>query len=88
MTIETEESVVLRAGAEQHAPLIRWCPGCRRQVEMVTPEQAAQIAGASPRAIHNWIEAGRVHFIEDFGRLWICHRALSRHMSVSEERNT
>lgn len=51
MTIETEESVVLRGVANQHATLM-WCPSCRRRVEMVTPERAAQIAGVTEHTIY------------------------------------
>ena len=76
MTIETEEETVLR-GSQGQRPNLMWCPACRRQVEMVTPEQAVQIAGVSTRTIYRWIEGGAIHFMEDSGHLWICVRALS-----------
>jgi excisionase family DNA binding protein len=76
VTIETEERVVLRGSPDPRSTL-KWCPVCRRQVEMVTPEQAAQIAGVSTRTIYRWIEAGAVHFIEDGGRLLVCGSVLS-----------
>lgn len=85
MTVETEEKTVLRGSQGQRLTLM-WCPACQREVEMVTPEQAAQIARVEERAVDGWVEAGTVHFIEDFGRLWICVSALSRNMSVSKER--
>jgi excisionase family DNA binding protein len=75
VTIETQESVVLRTAKGQQTSLM-WCPGCCRQVEMVTPEQAAQIAGVSTRTIYRWIESGRVHFIEKSGDLRICFSLL------------
>ncbi len=67
MTIETEEKTVLRGSQSQRSTLM-WCPICRRQVEMVTPEQAAQIAGVSARTIYRRIEAGKAHSIEDCDR--------------------
>src|SRR5260370_8441334 len=63
VTIETEESVVLRTAKGQQTSLM-WCPACCRQVEMVTPEQAAQIVGVSTRTISRWVEAENLHFNE------------------------
>jgi len=77
VTIETEENVVLRTTKGRQTSLM-WCPACRRQVEMVTPEQAAEIAGVSTRTIYRWVEGGSVHFNEDNGRLWVCVAAFSR----------
>src|SRR5579859_5365566 len=71
VTIETEENIVLRASSGQPTPFM-WCPSCRRQVGMVTPEDAARIAGVTPRTIYRWVEAGNVHFIEGREHLWIC----------------
>ncbi len=76
MTIETEENIVLHTAKGRH-PCLMWCPACRRQVEMVTPEQAAQIAGVSPRTIYRWIEAGTIHSVEDCGHPLICRPALA-----------
>jgi hypothetical protein len=85
VTIETEEKTVLRGSQAQRRTLM-WCPACQREVEMVTPEQAAQIASGEERAVYGWVDEGTVHFIEEFGRLWICVSALSQNMSVSKER--
>lgn len=63
VTIETEESVVLRNTKGRQTSLM-WCPICRLQVEMATPEQAAQIAGVTTRTIYRWVEAERIHFVE------------------------
>ncbi len=72
MTIETQESVVLRGSSDRRSSL-KWCPACRRQVEMVTPEQAARIVHVSEHAVCACIEAGRVHFTETAeGLLLIC----------------
>lgn len=76
MTIETEENIV-RCGSAKQGPALMWCPSCRREVEMVTPEQAARIAGASSRTIYHWIELGKVHFGElTEGLLIICRDSL------------
>src|SRR5579859_2498962 len=85
VTIETEESVVLRGSANQHAALM-WCPVCRREVEMVTPEQAAQISGVTTRTIYRWIESGKLHFREARNAsLLICRPALSDSFRQSHE---
>lgn len=76
VTIETEENIVLRASGNQRTTLM-WCPACRRQVEMVTPDQAARIAGVSTRTIYCWVEAGKLHFAEEYGDLLICRPALN-----------
>jgi Helix-turn-helix domain len=76
VTIETEESVVVRATKAQQTSLL-WCPSCRRQVEMVTPEQAAQIAGVSSRTIYRCVEAGKFHFSQaQDASLLICRSSL------------
>ena len=71
MIIETEEKLALGSNEDPRSKPV-WCPACRRQVEMVTPERAARIAGVGARAIFRWIEADAVHFIEDCGHLLIC----------------
>lgn len=75
VTIETEESTLVRTTKGRQTSLM-WCPACRRQVEMITPEQAARIAGVSTRTIYRLIESGSVHFIEKSGDLWICFSVL------------
>jgi hypothetical protein len=42
----------------------RWCPRCADFVEMLTPEQAAAVAGVSTRHVFRWLEADRLHFVE------------------------
>jgi len=77
MTIETEEKTVLRGSRERRSALV-WCPACRREVEMVTPDQAAQIASASERTIYRWVEGGQLHFSEAReGALLICSDSLN-----------
>lgn len=38
------------------------CEMCRSQVCLLTPDEAAVVAGVSPLIICRWIETGRVHF--------------------------
>ena len=77
VTIETEESVVLRNTKGQQTSLM-WCPACCRQVEMVSPEQAAQIAGVSTRTIYASLESQSLHFSEARqGFLSICVESLA-----------
>jgi len=74
VTIETEERTELREIESRSALL--WCPCCRLEAELVTPERASQIAKVSTRTIYRWIEAGVVHFKEREGHLLICVSAL------------
>ena len=81
MTIETEESVVLRGSPTPPSSI--WCPVCRRRVEMITPELAAQIADVSLRTIYRWVEASTIHFVEGGGISRICASALHRRNSYA-----
>jgi len=45
-------------------PQSRWCPRCADFVAMLTPEQAASLAGVSTRHVFRWLEADRLHFVE------------------------
>ena len=66
ITIETRRVTVIR---RRQASNRGWCEGCLADVQMITPNQAAAIAGVSSRTIYRWIEASRVHFIEDSSEL-------------------
>lgn len=46
------------------AAVSRWCPRCADFVAMLTPEQAAALAGVSTRLVFRWLEADRLHFVE------------------------
>jgi excisionase family DNA binding protein len=75
ITVETDEIVVLK-GSPTAVRL--YCPGCRREVRMISPEQAARIAGVGPRTIYAWVGAGKVHFVETGDRsLLICADSLA-----------
>ena len=67
---------MLRAIANRSAYTAR-CTGCGEEVEMVTPEHAAEIAGVTLRTIYRWIDAGNIHFVENRGQVLVCFPALS-----------
>jgi SRSO17 transposase len=55
--IEIEREIVI-SSHQHHA---QWCPGCGKQVQMLTANEAAQMMNASAAMIHNEIESGRLH---------------------------
>lgn len=58
ITVETERLVVIhRRGRALQA----WCARCDSQVEMVTPVEAALLAGVSQSAVRRMAEAGAIH---------------------------
>lgn len=58
-------------------PVQSWCPACAAEVEMITPNEAARIAGVSSRTIYRWIEEARIHFIENTsGSILVCAGSL------------
>ena len=73
ITFETEETVVLREGANVS---VDHCARCLRDVLMATPQAAAFLSGTGEREIFRLIEAGLVHFTEN-GRVLICLESLT-----------
>ena len=75
--VETRETAVIRrAGPAQFS---KWCPGCEREVSMITPELATEIASVTARTIYTWIETDRVHFEEaPDGTVFICRNSLGQ----------
>lgn len=70
ITIETERLLLLK---ESSRSLFLWCDTCGAQVRMLTPEEAASVAGVSVRKIYRRVEAGELHFIEmSEGPVLIC----------------
>lgn len=54
-----------------------WCERCDSAVNWLTPEQAAAVAGLSPRQIYRLVEAAELHFAELSDRsLRICAASL------------
>jgi len=74
ITVERRRVVFTRRYGTQYG----WCPGCGRQVQMVTPDEAALLAGLTPRTIYQRIENGTLHFTElGGGTLLICRDSVS-----------
>ena len=75
ITRETQEIIIVR---RSHGASIRaWCQGCVREVEMISPEEAAQVSGATALAVYRRAEAGEIHFLQtEEGALLICPTSL------------
>jgi excisionase family DNA binding protein len=81
ITVETRQMVIRRR--TNHAPV--WCTECSSPVQLITPEEAAVLAGVSTRTIYRRVERGQLHFVEtDSGRLLICPNSLPTSMSAKE----
>ena len=61
IVFELDEVLVIR---RRQTVAFAWCSECGDQAQMLTPDQAATIAGISPRLIYRCIEARRIHFSE------------------------
>lgn len=54
-----------------------WCETCGQMVQMLTPDQAAQLCQVSTRTIYRRIENGRLHFTEtEKGFSLVCLQSL------------
>jgi hypothetical protein len=79
INLEIEEAIGIRT----RRVITAKCPGCRRQVRMVSASEAAIIARLSAREIYRLVEDGRLHFIEDnSGLLFVCFASLDRLVNV------
>jgi len=80
-TIEMHQIVIVRrpAGAA-HA----WCPACLKEAEMVPLEEAALLAGVSPRDICRRVGAGRVHLVETADGALVCTDSLLNMVSLGD----
>ena len=76
VTVETHQLIVVRRGARFAQ---EWCPPCDRQVNLVTADEAAAMAGVSLRAICRRVDLGELHFKETGdGLLFICLNSLAQ----------
>ncbi len=70
VVVETQQFLMIKKAA---LPARDWCPKCAREVNMITPEEAALLLQSSTRTIYSWVEAALVHFSEQpGGSLLIC----------------
>ena len=75
VTIEARERMTIRRGVRQ---VTTWCDQCRADVLLVTPNEAAELAGTDARTIFRSVESGKVHFTEaGKGGLLICAQSLA-----------
>jgi len=74
ITIETHRRLIVRRFG---GSLKGWCNGCLAEVSLITPNEAAAVAGMSSRTIYQWIEDGKLHFNEELGVLLICAESLT-----------
>jgi hypothetical protein len=76
VTFESRERTTIHRSGQS---LMAWCDQCGAEVLMVTPTQAANIAGTDARLIFRRVESGEIHFIESAnGALLICEQSLER----------
>jgi len=74
ITVEKHRLVVLN---RRNHSTVAWCEICEAQVQMVTPDEAAQLCQISTRTIYRWIETGRIHFTEtEKGFSLVCLQSL------------
>jgi len=79
ITVETERVVVIRRREATRG----WCPHCEHEVEIVTPEDAAAIAGANSRLLGDG-ETQNWHFADGVEK-WVCLESLLRPESRGNE---
>jgi hypothetical protein len=54
------------------------CEECGHQVNMLSPQAAAEFAGTTPRKIYRWIEERKIHFVESAsGKILVCSESLA-----------
>jgi UDP-N-acetylglucosamine:LPS N-acetylglucosamine transferase len=79
IVIETDELLIISRSGQS---TFRGCAVCGLRVEMVSPEEAASIAGTNARAIYRQAEAKLIHFAETSeGALVVCLDGLSDHLA-------
>ena len=71
VTIETETQVIWRRGGGIRG----WCDPCGAESLMLTPSEAATLAGVTTRHIYERVEKGALHSKED-GTLLVCALSL------------
>ncbi|HVG34022.1 MAG TPA: hypothetical protein VM911_13115 [Pyrinomonadaceae bacterium] len=80
ITVETERLVVVH---RRNKAVRGWCERCDSEVEMVTPVEAALIAGFSPSVIRRMVEEGAIHsgFTAE-GEEVLCLKSLSENVQA------
>lgn len=73
IVIETHRRIQIR----RDGPVTGWCPDCAQQVELLSPEQFAQLLGISSGEVYRHLDTGKFHSQEaPGGRLLICVKSV------------
>jgi hypothetical protein len=82
ITIETERTLIFRNRNDLRAA---WCAECGAEVHLATVEAAAHAAGKSELFVYQFIESGKLHFIEmNDRRIWVCLNSLRQQFGITE----
>ena len=71
--MERHEILAVRLGNKR---VTAWCSECRREVVMISPDEAAVLAELSGREIHRHVEAGLIHATNE-GPFLVCLTSLA-----------
>jgi len=83
ITVEKHRLVVL---SRRNHSTNAWCEACGEQVQMVTPDEAAQLCSVSTRTIYSLIETERLHFAEtENGFSLICLQSIGSNAASSKQ---
>lgn len=83
--VTVTQELFVSLGVRGDARASAWCPRCAAIVRVVTPDEAAAVAGVSTRRIFRWLESNQLHFFET-ARLstLVCFESLPRGESQTE----
>ena len=81
ITIETHQIVTVR---RPRGAIVLPCPACLREVEVVSLEEAALLAGVSLRDICRRVVADRLHFVETSDGGLVCTNSLLNKASLGD----
>jgi hypothetical protein len=85
ITIETARVIVI----SKPKRMIAWCNQCNKEVDWVTVDEAARLAGTSSRQVFQMVEDGELHSIEtDEGILVVCPDLFIRTQLTAHGRST
>lgn len=75
ITVEKHRLIVL--SRRNHSTNV-WCEACGEKVQMVTPDEAAQLCGVTTRTVYSLIENERLHYLEtETGFSLICLQSIA-----------
>ena len=80
-TIEMHQIITVRRPA---GVCLGWCQVCLQEIEMVTLEGAALLAGVSFQDICRQVAAGQIHFVESADGALICLSSCMNNASLGD----